>query len=79
MARKVIKEDELNVLYHHTGITRFRGCQCIKDCSCNEDFKPSNYDYYTVVRKGKKTTFHNTLQEAEIRWDYVCGLAFVLK
>ena len=51
MIKKVIKENELNVMYHHTGITRFTECQCFNDCSCKEDFKPTNYDYYTVKRK----------------------------
>jgi hypothetical protein len=71
MPKKVIKENKLNIMYHHTGITRFTGCQCIKDCTCNEDFTPAKYDYYTVKRKNKKTTYHQTLDEANIRWDFV--------
>jgi len=74
MAKEIIKENELNVMYHHTGITRFTGCQCFGDCSCNEDFKPSKYDYYTVKRKNKKTTTHQTLEDANVRWDFVCAL-----
>lgn len=75
MAKEIIKENELNVMYHHTGITRFTGCQCFGDCSCNEDFKPAKYDYYTVKRKNKKTTNHQTLEAANVRWDFVCALA----
>ena len=74
MAREIIKEDILNILYHHTGVTRFTGCQCFKDCTCNQDFNPSNYNYYSVVRKKKKTTFHNTIEEASQRWDFVTSL-----
>lgn len=74
MARKTIKENKFNLMRHHTGTTKFTGCQCFKDCSCNDDFKPSNYDYYSVLRKNKKTTIHKTLQEAEERWIYVNNL-----
>ena len=74
MAKKIIKENELNVMYHHTGITKFTGCQCINDCFCREDFKSSEYDYYTVKRKNKKTTIHKTLEDATLRWDFVCAL-----
>lgn len=72
--RKILKEDEFNVMFHHTGVTRFTGCQCYKDCSCHEDFKPRTYDYYSVNRKNKKTTIHQTLEEANIRWDFVSSL-----
>lgn len=61
-------------MYHHTGVTKFTGCQCAKDCFCSEDFVPYNYDYYSVVRKKKKTTFHNTLEEANERWNVVINL-----
>ena len=74
MAKKIIKENELNAMYHHTGMTRFRGCQCFRDCSCREDFKSEHYDYYTVVRKNKKTTNHHSEEDANIRWDFVSAL-----
>lgn len=74
MAKEIIKENELNVMYHHTGTTRFAGCQCFRDCSCNEDFTPAYYDYYTVKRKSKKTTNHRTLEDANVRWAFVCAL-----
>lgn len=74
MAIEIIKENELNVMHHNTGTTSFRGCQCFRDCSCKEDFKPVKYDYYTVKRKNKKTTIHHTLEEANIRWDFINAL-----
>ncbi len=74
MAKKIIHETEKNVMYHHTGKTTFKGCQCMKDCTCYEDFKSCNYDYYTVKRKNKKTTYHNTLEEAMDRWSFVDSL-----
>lgn len=74
MAKKIIKENNLNVMYNHTGTTSFSGCQCFKNCSCNEDFKSSSYNYYTVKRKNKKTTFHQTLEEANARWDFLNNL-----
>jgi hypothetical protein len=74
MAKEVIKESDLNIMYHHTGTWRFTGCQCFKDCSCSEDFIPSKYNYYTVKRKNKKTTTHSTLNEAEIRWSFLENL-----
>jgi hypothetical protein len=74
MAKKPIRESGNNFMYHHTGVTRFSGCQCIKDCTCNEDFKPRNYDFFSVVRKGKKTTIHTTESEAIERFEFVCSL-----
>jgi hypothetical protein len=74
MARKTIKEKDKNLMRHHTGVTRFLGCQCFNDCYCREDFKPGRYDYYTVVRKNGKTTTHNDLEEANHRWDFINSL-----
>ena len=74
MARIIIKENDFNIMYIHNGTTKFKGCQCFKDCTCNKYFKPSEYNYYTVCRKNKKTTTHQTLEEANNRWDYVCSL-----
>ena len=75
MSKIIVKEDTHNIMYHHTGVTKFTGCQCIKDCTCNEDFISSNYDYYTVKRKNKKTTIHSTLAEALVRWNFVVSLS----
>jgi hypothetical protein len=67
--RNIIEETNEYIIYHHTGVTRYSGCQCIKWCSCKEDFIPSEYNYYTVKKKfGKhKTTSHNTLEEVAER------------
>jgi len=75
MSKKIIIETSENVMYHHTGITKFRGCQCHKDCTCNEDYIEKPYNYYSVKRKNKKTTTHDTLEDAFIRWDFVCSLS----
>ncbi len=77
--KTIIKQTESNILYHHTGMTRFTGCQCFKDCSCNEDFTPKPYDFYTVKRIGIKTTNHFSLEEANIRYGYVNQLNKQLK
>lgn len=71
MAKRIVFDNEKNIMFHHTGITRYNGCQCFGDCSCREDFKPKEYDYYTVVRKGKKTTWHQDVSSANERWEYV--------
>ena len=73
MARVIIKETDRVILYHHTGITYFKGCQCFKDCTCNDDFIPSKYDIYSVFKKFNKprTTHHNTLEEAHKRIDFL--------
>lgn len=71
MAKRIVFDNEKNIMFHHTGITRYTGCQCFGDCSCMEDFKPKEYDYYTVVRKGKKTTWHQDINSANERWEYV--------
>jgi hypothetical protein len=77
--RTIVKQTDNEKMVHHTGITRFSGCQCFKDCTCNEDFKPAPFDYYTVVRrigtKKQKTTVHQTIEEANERWDFICLLA----
>lgn len=67
--KTLIEETDKYKLSHHTGITRFTGCQCFGDCSCNEDFTPAKYDYYSVYKKVNKpkTTTHNTLEEARER------------
>ena len=71
MARKIVFENEKNKMFHHTGIARYNVCQCFGDCCCSEDFKPFEYDYYTVLRIGKKTTWHRDLEDATERWNYV--------
>ena len=70
----IIKENENNIMFHHFGTTKFNGCQCFSDCSCFEDFKQEDYNFFTVCRKNKKTTKHETLEEANKRWDFVCNL-----
>jgi len=67
--RVIIEDTKDYTVFHHTGITRFRGCQCFKDCSCNNDFIPEPYDYYTVRKNFNKhkTTIHSTLEEVELR------------
>ena len=74
MARKVITQNDHNILYHHTGMTTLPGCQCYGDCGCHDNWIPQPYDYYTVKRIGKKTTTHTTLEEALIRWEFVQSL-----
>jgi hypothetical protein len=71
--RTVIEETELYTLSHMTGKTKFRGCQCFKDCTCNEDFKSEDYDYYTVKKKFNKvkTTNHGTIEDARIRIEFL--------
>ncbi len=72
--KTIIKENERNIMYHCTGITKFTGCQCFKDCTCREDFVPREYDNSIVKRKNKKTTYHNDLEDAEKRWDFINSL-----
>lgn len=69
--KNIILENEKNTLIEHKGFTKFKGCQCFKDCTCHEDFTPEFYNYFTVKRKIKKTTYHDNLKEAMIRWDFV--------
>lgn len=65
--KTIIIDNDKVTLFHHTGMTRFTGCQCFKDCSCSEDFTPVYYDYYTVRKKFNKpsTSNHKTLEEAK--------------
>ena len=69
--RKILIENEFNVLIHITGKTKFFGCQCFGDCNCGEDFKSQPINFYQVKRKLKKTTNHSTLCEALARWNFV--------
>jgi len=69
----LILETKLYYLRNITGTTHFKGCQCYKNCTCNEDFITVHYSYYTVKRKtGRcKTTIHNTLEEAKDRCKFL--------
>ncbi len=73
MPRKLIESNELYDIYHHTGKTTFRGCQCFKDCTCSDDFISENYDYYSVKKKFNKvkTTQHSTLEDVKIRVEFI--------
>lgn len=71
MAKKALKQNDNNILFHHTGMTSRPGCQCYGDCACHEDWVSVPYSYYTVKRINKKTTTHTTLEEALIRWEFV--------
>ena len=67
---KIIEETPEYVVYNHTGVTKYTGCQCRKSsCTCKEDFVPYGYNFYSVKKKfGKyKTTHHNTLDEVKAR------------
>lgn len=68
----VIKQNDKNILRHYKGVHKVRSCQCSKDCDCTSE--SWEYDFYTVHRIGKKTTKHNTLEEAEVRWNVVNNL-----
>tara|TARA_R110000851_G_scaffold78000_1_gene172046 strand:+ start:1902 stop:2183 length:282 start_codon:yes stop_codon:yes gene_type:complete len=69
----LIKETENWILRNITGTTNFKGCQCYKDCSCQNDFIPSSYSYFTVKRKNgrMKTTDHTFIEEAEERCKFI--------
>ena len=54
MANTIIKQNSKNILYHHKGVTNFKGCQCYKDCSCSIDFEPQEYNFYTVKKNWEK-------------------------
>ena len=75
MKKEVIKESEKAIIIHLTGYHKFKGCQCFKDCSCKEDFKPSEIDCYSVTRKGKNKLFFGNLNEAIKRFDFVNSLS----
>ena len=78
MSKQIVKQLDDKKMVHHYGMTRFQGCQCYKDCTCNNDFKSEPFDYYTVVRrigsKKQKTTLHSTIEEAEERWKFIVEL-----
>jgi len=69
MPKKLIEQTDIYEVYHHTGKTTFRGCQCFKDCTCNEDFVSEPYDYYTVKKLFNKikTTNHHNLESVQER------------
>jgi len=73
MARKKIIDTIKYTVFHHTGITRFGGCQCFKDCTCNEDFIPAYYDIYSVRKKFNKykTTHHNNIYDMLDRVEFL--------
>lgn len=63
----IVEETQDYKLEHHVGVTRYTGCQCMKDCFCKEDFKPERYDYYIVKKKFNKphSTLCSTLEKAQ--------------
>tara|TARA_R110000822_G_scaffold125716_5_gene260658 strand:- start:3274 stop:3555 length:282 start_codon:yes stop_codon:yes gene_type:complete len=69
----LIIETENWILRNITGTTNFKGCQCYKNCFCQDDFIPSSYSYFTVKRKNgrMKTTDHKTIEEAEERCKFI--------
>lgn len=72
----LIKESDFAWMHYHTGMTKFKGCQCFGDCTCAKDFVPKPIDYYSVKRKtgNCKTTSHQTLESANERWDFLYNL-----
>ena len=74
MEKRVIKESEKAIICHVTGVDKFKGCQCFSDCSCKEDFKPSELNYYSVTRKGKNRLFYETLEQAYERFNFINSL-----
>lgn len=74
MNRKVLLENDYNILIHFTGQTRFFGCQCFSDCSCGEDFKSEPINFYQVTRKGKKSTSNEDIESAMERWNFLNNL-----
>lgn len=71
---ELISTDKYTVL-KLTGETEFGGCQCMKDCTCNNDFISYNFLQYKVIRvtkKGKRvTTYHETKDEMIDRVKYL--------
>ena len=74
--RVIIEQTDKYTLYHHTGMTRFRGCECFKDCNCHNNFVPTYYDYYTVSKtvNRRRTTHHNNLEDARERINFINSL-----
>lgn len=57
-------------LVHYKGTSSFRGCQCYKDCTCREDYKPEEVNHYrltihnlTSKRPKSKSFYFDTLEE----------------
>ena len=79
--RKLIEETDRYILFLDTGISKFRGCQCSKDCTCMADYIEKPYTYYAVKKKtGKiKTTNHNTLEDANKRIELLNSTKYLVK
>ena len=71
----IIKQDDEKIMRRFIGRTKFAGCQCRNDCTCCEDFKGLDYDYFQITRvindRKSKTTAHATREEAEKRWEFL--------
>ena len=72
----IIEETSEYIVYNHTGVTRYTGCQCIRDCTCKEDFVSYGYNFYSVKKKFGKhnTTHHNTLDEVKARIEVLMAI-----
>ena len=66
MSKTTLIDTELYTLSYISSKINFRGCQCFKDCSCAEDFKPFIHNCYEVKKKFNKPrkTEHQYLSEA---------------
>lgn len=74
MNKAIIAQSDKAIICHITGIDKFKGCQCHGDCSCKEDFKPSELNYYSVTRIGKNRLFYETLDQAYKRFNFINSL-----
>ena len=74
--KTIIEHTKDYTVYHHKGNTKFNGCQCFKDCTCNEDFKSESYNYYSVRKNFNKhkTTIHATLKDVAIRKELLLNI-----
>lgn len=69
MIKIKIEDTDLYAVYYEKNTSRFQGCQCFKDCTCQEDFIPVEYEQFTVIKKigKKKTTHHSNLIQTVAR------------
>lgn len=60
--KTILESHEDYQLVHYSHTIKFQGCQCMKDCTCKEDYKPWKEEYYRVVptdtTKGRGQKFY---------------------
>lgn len=69
----IIRSNKFYEISKEERTATFIGCQCFKDCTCRDEFKPYDFHYYLVKNfvGNKKDKSYQTLNEANERCNFI--------